>query len=379
MYEKTLEAPFVPKIGDNFDKKYCEMPEKIGNDTQDRYARFLHNDDYPVIFNEFTCCNTECNEEIERSKGNTNTDQIKTKTKIGGTSKTKFNPKQSAKNPVETAGSKLKNVKVYLNDLNKTKLNSLNGINAASTTNKLGRLTFNSMNFEKGKFLKMSTNTTNRAHIQPLSLNLNIANIKASINNKSNSITNTNSNSNSNSNSNYHSLEITKIPLIQNSAKIDSSSHTSTKYSANTLLRNKTNSLLNNKQVNPLMGSYNTNTNNSSNSNTSNMPTNYMILPREKRTNSLIGISSPVAAMSLLPKQKEVLPRSSSNFNTMNVVGNGFSRKKNSCDVEMKEHERYKISKLFSKNSQSISGPVSIQSGSHLKNNSIPGGVGKLK
>jgi hypothetical protein len=365
----------MPKIGDNFDKKYCEMPEKLGNDTHDRYARFLHNEDYPVIFNEFTCCNTECNEEIERSKGNTNTEQIKTKTKIADTTKTKYNPKQSAKNPVETAGSKLKNVKVYLNNINKTKLNSLNGINAASTTNKLGKLTFNSMNFDKGKFLKMSTNTNNRAYIQPLSLNLNTTNIKVNNKSKSNSITNTNSNSNSN----YHSLEITKIPLIQNSAKIDSSSHTSTKYSANTLLRNRTNSLLNNKQVNPLMGSYNTNTNNSSNSNTSNMPTNYIILPREKRTNSLIGISSPVAAMSLLPKQKEVLPRSSSNFNTMNVVGNSFNRKKNSCDIETKEYERYKISKVFSKNSQSLSGPVSIQLGSHLKNNSIPGGVGKLK
>lgn len=355
------------------------MPEKIGEDTQDRYTRFLHNDNYTYIFNEFTCCNTETNEEIESPKGSTNAEQIKSKTKTFNTPKTIINPKQSVKQHVETAGTKLKKVKVYLNDLNKTKLTSLNSLKAVSTTNKLGKLTFNSTNFEKAKFLKYSTNTNDKAHIQPLLLNPNINNINASGNNKSNTNTNTNMNTNSNTNSNYNSLEIIKIPLIKNSAQIDSSSQTSDKYSSNILLRNKTNSLLNSKQANPLSGSYNTNTNNSSNSNNSNIPTNYMIHPREKRTNSMIGISSPLGAMSLLPKQKEVLPISSSNFNTVAINGSSFNPKKNSCDVEMKEYERYKISKLFSKNSQSLSGPVSIQLGSHLKNNSITRGVGKLK
>ena len=50
LYEKNLEAPFNPKPQDNFDKKYCEGPDKIGNDTLERYQNYYKNEALNDIF-----------------------------------------------------------------------------------------------------------------------------------------------------------------------------------------------------------------------------------------------------------------------------------------------------------------------------------------
>lgn len=50
LYEKKLEAPFAPKSLDNFDKKYCEGPDKIGNDTLERYQNYYKNEALADVF-----------------------------------------------------------------------------------------------------------------------------------------------------------------------------------------------------------------------------------------------------------------------------------------------------------------------------------------
>lgn len=50
LFDKTLEAPFCPRNQDNFDKKYCEGPDKIGNDTLERYQNFYKNEALNDIF-----------------------------------------------------------------------------------------------------------------------------------------------------------------------------------------------------------------------------------------------------------------------------------------------------------------------------------------
>ena len=46
LYEKKLDAPFMPKSLDNFDKRYCEGPDKIGNDTLERYQKSYPTEDH---------------------------------------------------------------------------------------------------------------------------------------------------------------------------------------------------------------------------------------------------------------------------------------------------------------------------------------------
>lgn len=41
LYDKKLDAPFIPKIGDNFDPKYCNATDQIGLITHAKYERLL--------------------------------------------------------------------------------------------------------------------------------------------------------------------------------------------------------------------------------------------------------------------------------------------------------------------------------------------------
>lgn len=59
LLNKKITSPFIPKNGDNFDKKYCEGIEKLGNDTRMRYESYLKNENFPYIFNNFTFINNE--------------------------------------------------------------------------------------------------------------------------------------------------------------------------------------------------------------------------------------------------------------------------------------------------------------------------------
>jgi hypothetical protein len=59
LYEKKIQAPFIPKYGDNFDKKYCEAPDKIGVDTKERYDKYIRDENFKYVFHKFTFINIE--------------------------------------------------------------------------------------------------------------------------------------------------------------------------------------------------------------------------------------------------------------------------------------------------------------------------------
>lgn len=53
LYLHKLKSPFLPKTGDNFDQKYCNAPEKIGINTQERYHNTMNSLRYKEVFNDF--------------------------------------------------------------------------------------------------------------------------------------------------------------------------------------------------------------------------------------------------------------------------------------------------------------------------------------
>ena len=65
LYEKKMNSPFIPQIGDNFDRKYCESEEKIGSETIDRYRIYKKNDNYEQAFRNYTYNNLS-KEEMRR-------------------------------------------------------------------------------------------------------------------------------------------------------------------------------------------------------------------------------------------------------------------------------------------------------------------------
>ena len=80
LYNKKLTAPYIPKEGNNDDKKYCESFDKISNSTFERYKGYMHKNDYMKIFEGYTYfyndlpVNTVENETVTRvstsTKGN---------------------------------------------------------------------------------------------------------------------------------------------------------------------------------------------------------------------------------------------------------------------------------------------------------------------
>jgi hypothetical protein len=70
LYLGNLKAPFLPKKGDNFDSHYCNAPEKMGIDTEERYRSIRGSQKFKECFLEFYYFN-------RYSKNNINKGEIK--------------------------------------------------------------------------------------------------------------------------------------------------------------------------------------------------------------------------------------------------------------------------------------------------------------
>ena len=55
MKQKTLKAYYIPKEGDNYDKKYCSQNNKISTETSERYKLIINEPNYNIIFKRFDC------------------------------------------------------------------------------------------------------------------------------------------------------------------------------------------------------------------------------------------------------------------------------------------------------------------------------------
>ena len=57
IYKKEVISPYIPKIGLNFDKKFCEAPDNIGEETKEKYNKIKNSDEYKILFENYTFCN----------------------------------------------------------------------------------------------------------------------------------------------------------------------------------------------------------------------------------------------------------------------------------------------------------------------------------
>jgi len=74
LYEKKLVPKFIPKGGDNFDQKYCQAADKIGENTKENYAMMIQRETIQDLFRKFTFISAE---EAEKEKRT-----FKTKTSV---------------------------------------------------------------------------------------------------------------------------------------------------------------------------------------------------------------------------------------------------------------------------------------------------------
>ncbi len=60
LYRKKIEAPFVPPTSkENFDKRYCEGQDNVGEETIERYELYLQSDLYGGVFLNYTFVNMD--------------------------------------------------------------------------------------------------------------------------------------------------------------------------------------------------------------------------------------------------------------------------------------------------------------------------------
>ncbi len=118
-----MEPPFVPRNGDNFDKRYCEGADKIGGDTLERYHKYYKSQEYSSLFRNYTFFSNEfkvstnsssktqterMNETRRNSKSSTQTNKFLNLTKRNGRT-------DSATNPVKV--SSISPIRAYSNSI----------------------------------------------------------------------------------------------------------------------------------------------------------------------------------------------------------------------------------------------------------------------
>ena len=59
VYHKKIEAPFIPKKEGNYDKSYCEIEEKCGQETKTRYDSYTSRKNYDNLFLGYTYINLD--------------------------------------------------------------------------------------------------------------------------------------------------------------------------------------------------------------------------------------------------------------------------------------------------------------------------------
>lgn len=68
LYQGQLESPFIPRTTDNFDFKYCNAPDRLGINTQERYSYIMRDENYKEVFANFYYFNREHVEREEAKK-----------------------------------------------------------------------------------------------------------------------------------------------------------------------------------------------------------------------------------------------------------------------------------------------------------------------
>lgn len=53
VFQKKYESPFKPKAGDNFDTRYCNTPDVLGNRTLEKYEEYLKQEAVTPSFDSF--------------------------------------------------------------------------------------------------------------------------------------------------------------------------------------------------------------------------------------------------------------------------------------------------------------------------------------
>ncbi len=61
LYDKKIFPTYIPKTGDNFDEKYCQAQDKLGQNTKENYENLIKRETIQGYFRKFTFISNQDN------------------------------------------------------------------------------------------------------------------------------------------------------------------------------------------------------------------------------------------------------------------------------------------------------------------------------
>ena len=259
LFNKSLNAPFVPPLGGNFDKKYCEAIEKHSQETLERYQEYRDKRNFAHLFEGYTYINYEL---AQITSGNETNTRVTTNTKyskpIISTNPSVNNDKKNNNNNINNKklnSNLLKNNESFYNTQKKNKLNDSINLNNIYKNDNINIISNNLLPFNEIK----------EKNIQPIQINDNLkedkknAKIKIKLgeinmgNNNDTLLSNLGSSSTSliNNNINIHNIKkINELINIEKNKQIRSSSVGQFNIESNKQQNQRNNNIANNIEFN---------------------------------------------------------------------------------------------------------------------------------
>ena len=151
LFEKNIKAPFIPYKKENFDRRYCRITDKIGEETKIRYEKYKNAKGFNNLFSNFTFCRNISEEDSTKNKLYNYRNQIKQKRK-------------ELKYRNNSASNLIKENTKYFKNLNSHDYNSLNQSGSYSYRNNYNSK-LNSTTFKK---YSVSVNNINAKKLMSL-------------------------------------------------------------------------------------------------------------------------------------------------------------------------------------------------------------------
>ena len=190
LYNKTMQAPFIPKKAGNYDKKYCDFVEKISDTTLERYQDYLNKKNFKNVFDGYTCINIEMFQNNNNVIETTSINQTGTKSnKISGktnsstgvdvVNKIQLNytgelTNKTFKNKINNRDKDKEISNVKNKDKDKEKIDALNQLNCLSLSDKEKEFKIKLKDKKSNLSLQQFLNCSNQKRIKFGGLNKNI-------------------------------------------------------------------------------------------------------------------------------------------------------------------------------------------------------------
>ena len=391
---KKVDPPYVPKNIENFDKKYCEGEDEIGEETIERYQIYAQSDLFPDVFKNYTFCNLSyiSNYHIKKlKKFKENNRKIKDiveqniKNALKEQKDIITNNKNNKIEEKENKGNNIEEEKINSNNLeNKNNSNYDIRRNRSKSVEEIKKKTVEEKNENITTKEENKINKEKEKNVNKKNQNL-----------KNNSVLNSNNNSNYLNNNKYFTIDTSKANQKSNRKKISKNKK------IKQIIKNFNEKIIYNNYINLHINNFSNNRNNNNGElysikkRNTNIKPNMHIQKKEK---------SKIAKKSILKSKKNTITKSSSmkiipdsnnimsyflslnksnniKKNNLNEIKYKYKSYKNKSEIFTNKNEQKspKILNLKNKKNNLLMDIININNSNNIKINKINNEINKNK